>query len=83
MDFRLYAIQQPTLIVWGKQDELIPLSSGEKIYRSIHGSSLLVVDGCGHLTPAECSRVSLQGMVAFLGAQPPLRGVVRTVNGGQ
>ncbi len=83
MDFRLHSIQQPTLVVWGKQDELIPLSSGETIHNGIPGSSLLVVDGCGHLTPSECSRVSLQATVTFLQAQPAIRGAESAVDGGQ
>ena len=45
---------QPMLIVWGAQDELIPLSSGERMHELIPGSVLDVVDGCGHLAPSEC-----------------------------
>ncbi len=83
LDFRLHDIKQPTLVVWGKQDALIPLSSGERLHRGIPESSLLVVDGCGHLTPSECSRVSLQATVTFLQAQPPIRGVESVVEGEQ
>ncbi len=83
MDFRLYMIGQPTLVVWGKQDVLIPLSAGESIHRGIAGSSMLVVDGCGHLTPAECSRVSLEATLAFLNAQPAIVGGERVVSGKQ
>ncbi len=83
MDFRLYAIKQPTLVVWGKQDALIPLSSGERIHRGISGSTMLIVDGCGHLTPAECSKASLQATVTFLRAQPPIMGGESVVSGKQ
>ena len=83
MDFRLYAIKQPTLVVWGKQDALIPLSAGETIHRGIPGSTMLVVDGCGHLTPAECSKVSLEATVTFLRAEPPIQGGERVVSGKQ
>ena len=81
MDFRLHAIKQPTLVVWGKQDVLIPLSSGERIYHGISASTLLVVDGCGHLTPSECSDVSLRAMISFLRAQPPISGGEAVVSG--
>ena len=80
LDFRLHAIQQPTLVIWGKQDRLIPLSSGESIHRGIGGSSMLVVDGCGHLTPAECSEVSMRATIAFFRAEPPIRGAENVVN---
>ena len=81
MDFRLGEIHQPTLVVWGKLDKLIPLSAGEEIHRGIRGSSMLIVDGCGHLTPGECWKSVLPGMVAFLSAQPPSIDVEKTVKG--
>ena len=38
----------PTLIVWGREDPIIPLSAGEVYNQSIPGSRLEVIDGCGH-----------------------------------
>jgi len=81
LNFRLQEIRPPTLVVWGKQDALIPLSAGESINRGIPGSSMLVVDGCGHLTPSECSGASLRGTVEFLRAQPPITGGESVVDG--
>ncbi len=78
LDFQLYRISQPMLIVWGAQDELIPLSVGEKIHHDVPQSVLNVVDGCGHLAPAECARPVLAGTVEFLQAQPPMRGGEKT-----
>jgi pimeloyl-ACP methyl ester carboxylesterase len=78
LDFRLYQISQPMLIVWGAQDELIPLSAGERIHKSVPQSVLNVVEGCGHLAPAECPRPVIEGTVEFLKAQPPLRGGEKT-----
>ena len=37
-----------TLIVWGREDAIVPLSAGELYHRSIPGSSLVVLDKCGH-----------------------------------
>jgi pimeloyl-ACP methyl ester carboxylesterase len=70
LDFRMHRITQSTLIVWGKQDALIPLASGETMHREIANSSLFVVDGCGHLAPGECSGPVLKEMVGFLTAEP-------------
>src|SRR5271168_3400840 len=78
LDFRLYKISQPMLIVWGAQDELIPLSVGETIHTSVPQSVLDIVEGCGHLAPAECARPVIEGTVEFLRAEPPMRGGVRT-----
>jgi len=38
----------PTLIIWGKEDAIVPLSAGEVYNDSIEGSRLVVVDKCGH-----------------------------------
>jgi pimeloyl-ACP methyl ester carboxylesterase len=38
----------PTLIVWGRQDPVIPPSAGELYNKSIAGSKLAVLDRCGH-----------------------------------
>jgi pimeloyl-ACP methyl ester carboxylesterase len=38
----------PTLIIWGRQDPVIPLSAGEVYNKSIAGSRLAVLDRCGH-----------------------------------
>jgi pimeloyl-ACP methyl ester carboxylesterase len=78
MDFRLYKISQPMLIVWGAQDRLIPLSVAESIHKSVPQSVLDVVDGCGHLAPEECPRPVIEGTVDFLKAEPPIHGGEKT-----
>ena len=78
LDFQLYRISQPMLIVWGAQDELIPLSVGERIHKNVPQSVLDVVEGCGHLAPANCARPVLAGTVEFLQAEPPIRGGGKT-----
>jgi pimeloyl-ACP methyl ester carboxylesterase len=78
LDFRLYQISQPMLIVWGARDDLIPLSVGESIHKSVPHSVLNVVEGCGHLAPAECPRPVIEGTVDFLKAQPAMHGGERT-----
>jgi pimeloyl-ACP methyl ester carboxylesterase len=78
LDFRLYKISQPMLIVWGAQDDLIPLSAGEAIHKSVPQSVLNIVEGCGHLAPAECPQPVIEGTVDFLKAEPAMRGGERT-----
>ena len=38
----------PTQIVWGQQDEIVPVSAAQVFNDSIPGSSLTVFDNCGH-----------------------------------
>ena len=81
LDFRLHDLKEPTLVVWGAHDDLIPLATGEKIHALIPGSSMLVVQGCGHLAPAECWRPVVKGTVDFLKSEPPMTGEEKTVAG--
>ena len=50
---KLAGVRAPALVVWGRNDMLIPLSSGEEFVRLLPGAELLVLDECGHLPPAE------------------------------
>jgi pimeloyl-ACP methyl ester carboxylesterase len=50
---RLGRITAPTLIVWGARDRLLPLALAEAYHRGIAGSSLIVIEDCGHLPPLE------------------------------
>lgn len=43
----------PTLIVWGRQDPIVPLSAGQLYHDSIPGSRLAVIDNCGHRPEVE------------------------------
>lgn len=38
----------PTLLVWGKQDQVVPVNAGEIYRRSIKGSKLVTLEPCGH-----------------------------------
>ena len=72
LDFRVHDIRQPTLVLWGAEDELIPLEVGKKIHEGIPNSLLKVVDGCGHLAPLECSEPVVEATEKFLRAPQPL-----------
>lgn len=42
-------LDPPTLIIWGRGDASVPVSSGETIHRLMPGSRLEILDGAGHL----------------------------------
>ncbi len=83
LDYRLGRIMQPTLIMWGMSDTLIPPAVGEKMHQDIHGSVFEGVAGCGHLAPGECPKPVLAGTIQFLKADPPMTGGERTLPGTQ
>jgi pimeloyl-ACP methyl ester carboxylesterase len=51
------------------------------MHHSIPNSSLLVVQGCGHLAPGECSQPILRSTIRWLKADPPPNGVEVTIDG--
>jgi pimeloyl-ACP methyl ester carboxylesterase len=59
-------IKMPVLLVWGKVDQIIPLSQGEKMHQLLPNSKLDVVPGCGHLAPNECAGQIGPEVVNFL-----------------
>lgn len=83
LDHRLGAIEQPTLIIWGDQDQLLPISTGLEMHREIPQSVFAVATGCGHLAPSECARPVVQATIEFLNSNPPMRGGELTLRGAE
>ena len=54
LDNKLQTLKQPTLVLWGREDKLIPLSFGEQFHREIVNSRLRIIDNCGHMPQLEC-----------------------------
>ena len=53
LDGKLAGLRVPTLILWGKDDAITPLSMAHAFHRDIAGSRLQVIERCGHLPPLE------------------------------
>jgi pimeloyl-ACP methyl ester carboxylesterase len=66
LDNRLHAINRPTLILWGRDDKLIPLSFGERFHQEIAGSQLRIIDNCGHMPQVECPNEFATTALQFL-----------------
>jgi pimeloyl-ACP methyl ester carboxylesterase len=54
-DGLLPQLKMPVLIVWGDADRILPLVLGETMHRLVPQSELVVIPGCGHLAPVQCS----------------------------
>jgi pimeloyl-ACP methyl ester carboxylesterase len=67
LDERLASIKVPTLVVWGKQDKLLPIASGERYAAGIAGAKLVSFDKCGHVPPIEKTEEFLAAVTGFLG----------------
>ncbi|HUM14527.1 MAG TPA: alpha/beta hydrolase [Candidatus Nitrosotalea sp.] len=49
----LSGVQTPALIVWGRNDRVVPVGCGEQYARALPKSRLTVVDGAGHFLDME------------------------------
>jgi pimeloyl-ACP methyl ester carboxylesterase len=59
-------ITVPVLIIWGQEDELVPLEVGEKFKRDIPNSELVVLPRCGHIPLEEEPLATRQAVMEFL-----------------
>ena len=66
-DAKLASIHSASLVVWGRQDELIPVSSGEKLRDGIPGAKLVVFEDCGHVPQLEKPAEFNKALIDFLG----------------
>ena len=66
LDGRVGAIHKPTLILWGREDKLIPLKLAERFHKEIAGSRLEIIDNCGHMQHVECPKEFAAAVLEFL-----------------
>ena len=64
---RIDSIKQPTLILWGRLDKLVPLAAGQDFHRRIAGSQLVVLEGLGHVPQEEDPARTVAPVKVFLG----------------
>lgn len=50
---RIKDITVPTLILWGRNDRIVPVEHAYKFQRDIKGAQLLIIDTCGHVPMIE------------------------------
>jgi triacylglycerol lipase len=66
VDGRLGAIRAPTLVVWGREDALVPLANGKALAEDIAGAQSVVLDSCGHVPQVECAAPFNAALLKFL-----------------
>jgi pimeloyl-ACP methyl ester carboxylesterase len=67
---RVSEIACPTLIVWGRNDRVVPVSSAEEYHRLIERSRVDVFDDTGHMPMLERPTRFNTGLDAFLREEP-------------
>lgn len=59
-------IERPTLVIWGREDTVTPLTQGEDIAELIPGAELVVLDGVDHIPHVEAPGATVDAIVGFL-----------------
>jgi pimeloyl-ACP methyl ester carboxylesterase len=65
---RIAGITQPTLVLWGGRDRLVPPATAQSFKTAIAGSQLVVLDDLGHVPQEEDPLRSVAPVTAFLQA---------------
>ena len=68
LDDAVKTIKRPTLIVWGREDGLVPLADGERFQKDIAASKMVVFDQCGHVPNLEKPGEFNAAVIRFLTA---------------
>jgi pimeloyl-ACP methyl ester carboxylesterase len=71
MSDRYRTITVPTLLLWGREDIVTPVSIGEKLVRALPNAKLNVYPRCGHFPMIEASSESTRDLKAFLAGGRP------------
>ena len=59
-------IEQPTLILWGAKDLLIPVENAYKFNEYLPNNTLVILDDTGHIPMEESPLKSLEPVIKFL-----------------
>jgi pimeloyl-ACP methyl ester carboxylesterase len=63
---RVGELTQPTLIMWGEQDNLIPISVGQRFHQEITNSQFISFSELGHVPHEENPQVTVAAVEQFL-----------------
>jgi pimeloyl-ACP methyl ester carboxylesterase len=61
----------PVLVIWGKQDRLIPAAYAAPLQAEFPHAALQLLDDCGHVPMADCPEAFDRELAEFLAAVPP------------
>ncbi|MCK7592928.1 alpha/beta fold hydrolase [Pseudomarimonas salicorniae] len=64
------AITQPTLILWGGRDRLIPPAAGQRFHAAVPNSKLVVFEDLGHVPQEEGAAETVAALQSFLDDLP-------------
>ena len=66
---RFPTISQPTLIIWGRDDPVLPVEDAYRLHASLPDSELAVIERCGHVPQEEAPAETYRLIARFLRVQ--------------
>lgn len=66
LPYYLRKVSTPTLIVWGREDAIIPVECGELYQQALPHATLTIIDRCGHSPANEKPQDFLAAVTTFL-----------------
>jgi pimeloyl-ACP methyl ester carboxylesterase len=67
---RLHALHMPAMVLWGKDDAIVPVAIGRKLADDLPHAHFHVLNGCGHLPTLEKPDESAALFLEFLAHEP-------------
>lgn len=64
---RYPTITKPALVLWCRDDQVVPVSTGARLARSLPRARFAVIDGCDHVPPEQAPDRVASEMKRFLG----------------
>ena len=68
VEHRYSEVDQPTLLLWGREDAVTRLGAGERLSTQLPNADLVVFPRCGHFPMIEARHASNRHLVEFLDA---------------
>ena len=64
---QLKELKTATLILWGENDMLIPVSTAHDFSKLLANDTIVIIKNCGHVPMEECPSESLKAVINFIG----------------
>ena len=70
IESRYHEMRCPVMILWGEEDQWIPVEYGRKLATKIPGSILKIVPGAGHMVQEDAPEAIVAALFGFLPKRP-------------
>lgn len=66
MDRKVGNVTMPVLILWGRDDKMIPLDNAQRMKAELPNATLSIIDNCGHAIFWQCGEQAVAEVLKFL-----------------